>query len=84
VLSTTKERRPSKESIESNTVDDDDTYYDEPYEEEIEEPKPKSSKRHSSTGHANVYTECGRHSDDWLFGSISDTVKTILGKNGKK
>jgi hypothetical protein len=84
VLSTNKERRPSKESIESNAVDDDDTNYDEPYKEEIEEePKPTSSKRHSSSSHANVYTECGRHGDDWLFGGISDVVKTILGKNGK-
>jgi hypothetical protein len=84
VLSTAKERRPSKESIESNTIDDGDTYYDEPYKEEIEEPKPTSSKRYSSSGHANVYTECGRHSDGWLFGGISDTVKTMFGKNGKK
>jgi hypothetical protein len=84
VLSTTKERRPSKESIESNAIDDDDAYYDESYEEEIEEPKPTSSKRHSSSDHTNVYTECGRHGDDWLFGGISDAVKTILGKNGKK
>lgn len=83
VLSTNKERRPSKESIESNAVDNDDSYYDEPYEEEIEEPKHKTSKRHSSSG-VNVYTECGRHSDNWLFGGISDTVKTMLGKNGKK
>ena len=45
-------------------------------EEEKEEQKPSITKRHS-TGHANVYTECGRHGDDWLFGGISDAVKTV-------
>jgi len=43
-------------------------------------------RRHSSNdAHTNVYTECGRHSDDWLFGgfSVSGVVKKIWQKDGK-
>jgi hypothetical protein len=34
---------------------------------------------HSSELHTNLYTNCGRHSDDWLFGgfSLSRAVKRI-------
>lgn len=79
----TKERRPSKESLESDPVDDYDCYnIDEPNEEE--ELKPSITKRHSSSSHANVYTQCGRHGDDWLFGGIGDVVKSVLKKNEKK
>jgi hypothetical protein len=37
-------------------------------------------KKHHS--HKNIYTECGRHSDDWLLGgfSVTETVKRMLGK----
>jgi len=37
-----------------------------------------TAKRLSS--HANVYTECGRHSDEWLFRnlSITDAVKRVI------
>lgn len=82
VSSSTKERRPSKESIESNAVDD-DYNNEEAYEDEEEEKKPRITKRHSSSNHTNVYTECGRHGDDWLFGGISDVVKSVFGKNEK-
>jgi len=34
------------------------------------------AKPHLS-GHTNVYTECGRHSDDWLFAPIKGAVKEI-------
>jgi hypothetical protein len=56
-------------------------------EEEVEEHKPPISKRNSSSSHVNVYTECGRHGDDWLFGGITDAVKTVKGvfaKSDKK
>ncbi|KAH8776052.1 hypothetical protein F5882DRAFT_161213 [Hyaloscypha sp. PMI_1271] len=26
---------------------------------------------HASPNHTNVHTECGRHSDEWLFGGLS-------------
>jgi hypothetical protein len=35
-------------------------------------------KTHSEDFHKNAYTECGRHSDDWLFGGVSVT-KTLKG-----
>ncbi|ATZ56715.1 hypothetical protein BCIN_13g05470 [Botrytis cinerea B05.10] len=49
------------------------------------EKKEGVKRRHSSNEHANVYTECGRHSDDWLFGgfSVTDAVKKIWQKGGK-
>lgn len=36
-------------------------------------------RRHSSEARMNVHTECGRHSDDWLFGgfSVSEAVKKL-------
>jgi hypothetical protein len=48
----------------------------------IERPK----RRHSSETRMNVHTECGRHSDDWLFGGFSVAgVKSLLwGKKGGK
>lgn len=41
----------------------------------------KSRRRHSS----NTYTECGRHSGEWLFGgfSVSDSVKKLWEKDKK-
>ncbi|THV54316.1 hypothetical protein BGAL_0029g00100 [Botrytis galanthina] len=47
--------------------------------------KDEVKRRHSSNEHVNVYTECGRHSDDWLFGgfSVTDAVKKIWNKDGK-
>ncbi|KAA8566013.1 hypothetical protein EYC84_009813 [Monilinia fructicola] len=49
------------------------------------EKKDSVKRRHSSNEHANVYTECGRHSNDWLFGglSLSGVVKKIWQKDGK-
>lgn len=78
-----KEPRPSGESLDDTAVVDydynDDDNKDEPYvgEEEAGQ-KPTVSKRHS-----NLYTECGRHSDDWLFGGIADAVKSVFKKNEK-
>lgn len=35
--------------------------------------------RRPEMSHMNVYTQCGRHGDDWLFGgfSVSQTVKRM-------
>jgi hypothetical protein len=30
--------------------------------------KTEGTKRRVSNEHVNVYTECGRHGDNWLFG----------------
>jgi hypothetical protein len=80
-------------SSDETAVGDDNENYDndqgeeliESEEERHEDPEPAKIKRLSS--HANVYTECGRHSDDWLFKGITDiakSVKNTLGKNEKK
>lgn len=39
----------------------------------------KTRRRRSNDPKINVYTECGRHSDDWLFGgfSVSGTMKML-------
>jgi hypothetical protein len=37
--------------------------------------------QHSHVPKKNVYTECGRHSDEWLFGGWSDKVKKLWEKN---
>jgi len=44
--------------------------------------KEKARRRHSHENHVNVYTECGRHSDDWLFGgfSVGNAVKKMWEK----
>jgi hypothetical protein len=45
-------------------------------------PDQKTKRRYSHEPKVNLYTECGRHSDDWLFGgfALSDAVKKIWGK----
>jgi hypothetical protein len=42
----------------------------------------KTRRRRSNDAKMNVYTECGRHGDDWLFGgfSVSGTVKMLWEK----
>lgn len=44
--------------------------------------RDRITKRHSLPSHANVYTECGRHGDDWLFGgfSVIEAVKRMFQK----
>lgn len=39
-------------------------------------------RRHSAELHKNVYTACGRHSDDWLFGgfTVAGVAKKIWNK----
>jgi hypothetical protein len=43
------------------------------------EARDKVKKGHSHKRNMNGYTECGRHSNDWLFGgfSASETVKKL-------
>jgi len=46
-----------------------------------------AKRRHShDPNRVNVYTECGRHSDDWLFGgwSVSGAVKKIWERERKE
>ena len=44
----------------------------------------KTTRRRSNDPKVNVYTECGRHGDDWLFGgfSLSETMKMLWEKRG--
>jgi hypothetical protein len=51
-------------------------------EEEEEEERARITKRHSHPSHINIYTECGRHGDDWLFGgfSVIEAVRRIFEK----
>lgn len=46
----------------------------------------KTKRRHSHEPKVNVHTECGRHSDDWLFGgfSVSKTVKKLWERDKKE
>lgn len=50
------------------------------------EGKGMGKRRHSNEGKVNVHTECGRHSDEWLFGgfSVAGAVRKILGEGGRK
>jgi hypothetical protein len=43
------------------------------------------AKRHSHPNHNNIYTECGRHGDDWLFGgfSVTGAVKQMFEKRSR-
>jgi hypothetical protein len=43
------------------------------------------TRRHSHEPKVNVYTECGRHGDDWLFGgfSVSGAVKKLWERDKK-
>jgi hypothetical protein len=41
----------------------------------------KIKRRHSHEPKVNVYTECGRHSDEWLFGPLADSVKRLLDRD---
>lgn len=47
-----------------------------------ESERDRITKRHSNPSHINIYTECGRHSDDWLFGGFSmiEAVKRMFEK----
>jgi len=44
----------------------------------------EGKRRHSNEGKTNVYTACGRHSDEWLFGgfSVAGVVRKMLNGGG--
>ncbi|KAH6679575.1 hypothetical protein B0J14DRAFT_301480 [Halenospora varia] len=47
----------------------------------------KAERRHSfEPNKVNVYTECGRHSDEWLFGglSLSGAFRKVVGRKEEK
>lgn len=46
---------------------------------------PAVNRRHSHDPKRNVYTECGRHSDEWLFGgfSVSGAMRRIWSRENK-
>jgi len=46
----------------------------------------RRSRSDDRPAHQNVHTECGRHSDDWLFGgfSITGSIKKMMDKKDKK
>jgi hypothetical protein len=48
--------------------------------------KGEVKRRYSADPKINVYTECGRHSDDWLFGgwNVTGTVKKIWERKDSK
>lgn len=62
----------------------DDGYDDGDYVDNEEDRKAAMKKRFSSHSHTNVYTECGRHSDQWLVGPIIDGAKALFGSSSKK
>jgi hypothetical protein len=45
---------------------------------------PTTKRRASGEGKNNTYTECGRHSDQWLLGGWSDAVKKMLWERDRK
>ena len=46
----------------------------------------EAKRRHSNEGKTNLYTECGRHSDEWLFGglSVAGVVRKMLNNERKE
>ena len=74
-----RDREKSKGEGEGEDEDNDEENYEDSDEEKVQ---PTITKRHSSRSHTNVYTECGRHSDSWLFEPVSilSFAKDILGK----
>lgn len=60
----------------------DGTGYDdeEEYKSDEDDKKPNMAKRNSSHSHMNVYTECGRHGDEWIIGPIVNAAKAVFKK----
>jgi hypothetical protein len=57
-----------------------DEQEDDEYKSDEDDKKPTVTKRHSHHSHTNVHTECGRHGDEWLFGPITEAVKSVFKK----
>jgi len=69
------EKDLSPQPWEPDTTDD----YDEEYETE-EDQIPTATRTNSSSSKKNVYTECGRHSNEWLVKPAIDAVKSAFKK----
>ena len=69
--------RDSQQSTKAGTVNEGDNEYD-----NDSETIGPISKKHSSSrsSHTNAYTDCGRHSNDWLFKPMAKTAKTTVTK----
>jgi hypothetical protein len=72
----------NRDAKQSPTVGAPDGEGDE-YNDETIKPISKRNSTHSHKN-LNVHTECGRHSDDWLFGPLAETVKSLLGTKERK
>jgi hypothetical protein len=73
--------RDSQQSTKAGTANEDDNESD----NDTETIGPISKRQSNSrSSHTNVYTECGRHSNDWLFKPLAKTVKTIVGTKEEK
>lgn len=74
------ETRDSEQSTKAGTTNEVDN------EANIDNERIKPvSTRHSSSrsSQSNTYTDCGRHSDDWLFKPMAKGVKTTVNKTVK-
>ena len=81
--------RDSQQSTKAGTANEDDNKYDNDNESDNDhgnETISAISKRHSSSrsSHTNMYTDGGRHSNDWLFKPLAKKVKTIFGGKEQK
>lgn len=65
----------SSQSLKPDTTGDNEEEY-----MSEEDQRPTITKRHSSQNHMNVYTECGRHGDEWLTKPIVQAVKSVFKK----
>ncbi|KAF8859238.1 hypothetical protein BDZ45DRAFT_689346 [Acephala macrosclerotiorum] len=77
----------SQQSTKAGTANEDDNEYDNDNKSDSDnETTGPISKRHSSSRsrNTNVYTHCGRHSDEWLFKPLAKTGKTTVTKTAKK
>ncbi|KAF4637829.1 hypothetical protein G7Y89_g245 [Cudoniella acicularis] len=78
--------RDSQQSTKAGTANEDDNEYDKDNESDNDNETIRPIlKRHSSSHPSltNVYTDCGRHSGDWLFKPLAKTAKTTATKTVK-
>jgi type IV secretory pathway VirB10-like protein len=70
------DKRASTHSLSPYTTRD----YDGDDDEYDEDQQAKLTKRFSSSSsHTNLHTECGRHSDDWIFKPLAKAVRGAFG-----
>jgi hypothetical protein len=74
------ENRDSQQSMKTGTTNEGSNEYD----NDNEKTRPVSTRHSSSrSNQSNTYTDCGRHSDDWLFKPMAKGVKTTVNKTVK-